>query len=344
MKPKNLKNSGNPGNPMNGVLWARRMAYLCILLAALTGQIFDVGWIFHYTFILTLCIPLLSLLLSLPGIIGLRVNMSPSAHEIMRNGSANWTLSVSNRFGLPVACVTGRVRRRCVFTGEESVFLAVLRGAPPGASASWNADTRHCGLMVCTADRIRVWDCLGLFALPLPKQKASGTLLVVPAPENPGQIRLPEGAGVSEPALRGRAAVGEDYELRPYRAGDSLRSIHWKMSAKRDELVTRERLAERRPLPVLTFDHFGEQADMDRILDKLAGFSQTLLEQGRAHEIRWAEPLSGTVRRHAIGGGEDWLTCLTAVLSDPVPPEGASIGAVRAGRQDETLFQIHVKL
>ena len=62
------------------------------------------------------------------------------------------------------------------------------------------------------------------------------------------------------PAPRGRSASGEDYDLRPFREGDSLRTVHWKMSAKRDELVTRELLEDRRPVPVLTFDHFGPRS------------------------------------------------------------------------------------
>ena len=37
---------------MRPALWARRGVYLCALLGALAGQLFDVGWLFHYIFFL----------------------------------------------------------------------------------------------------------------------------------------------------------------------------------------------------------------------------------------------------------------------------------------------------
>lgn len=327
---------------MKAVLWARRAVYICVLLGALMGQLFDVGWIFHFIFFFVLTLPPLSLLLSLPGILGLRVCLSASHREVRRGAPASWVLSIENRFGLPVARVTARVRTNCAFTGESSRMTAVLRGAAPGMSSSWEAGTGHCGRIECSVDRLRVWDCLGLIALPLGRI-APGTMLVAPLEEFPVRLVLPDSTGASLPVPSGKAAFGEDYELRPYRDGDSLRTIHWKMSAKRDELVTRELLAQRRPLPVLTFDHFGSLEVMDRTLDRLAGYSQTLLEQERPHEVRWAEPASGAVRTFPVGCERDWSACLTAILSEPVPMEGQSIGTLRAEGPDESLFQIHIR-
>ena len=50
----------------------RRIVYLLILLAALFAQLFDVGYLVHYLFILILLLPVAGLLLSLPAILGCR--------------------------------------------------------------------------------------------------------------------------------------------------------------------------------------------------------------------------------------------------------------------------------
>ena len=132
-------------------------------------------------------------------------------------------------------------------------------------------------------------------------------------------------------------------KLRPYREGDSLRMIHWKMTAKRDELVTREPPEDTRPLPVLTFDHFGPLAQVDRALDRLAGLSLTLLDQERPHEVRWAHPETGAVRAFPVTGERDWETCLTAILSDPAPLYGRSIlSQALAPVAGRPIYQIHV--
>ncbi len=86
--------------------------------------------------------------------------------------------------------------------------------------------------------RMRIWTTqpLGLaraWAWFWPRQ----SLLVYPAPESHGPP-LPEAGG------GGRArqqASGEDvHHLRAYRAGDPLRAIAWKPSARRDHLLVRE--------------------------------------------------------------------------------------------------------
>lgn len=324
---------------MRPALWARRGVYLCALLGALAGQLFDVGWLFHYIFFLTLTLPLLSLLLSLPGILGLRLRLGADSRQTPRNTPAAWTLTAENRFGLPVSRVTGRVRLRCPFTGENASFSVGLRGASPGASTTWNVVTSHCALVECSVSRLRAWDCLGLFSLPL-RALPMDTLLITPLPEEPKGLILPESTGYTVPVPKGKAAMGEDYELRPYREGDSLRSVHWKMSAKRDGLVVRELLAVKYPLPVLTFDHFGSADAMDCVLDRLAGYSRALLSHERPHAVRWLEPCSGAAREYAVGCQEDWLRCLRAIFADPVPETGAAIGSLGNGGED--FYQIHI--
>lgn len=88
-------------------------------------------------------------------------------------------------------------------------------------------------------DRVRIWTTqpLGLaraWAWFWPRQ----SLLVYPVPEPHGPP-LPEAGGGGTRARQ--QASGEDvHHLRAYRAGDSLRAIAWKPSARRDHLLVRE--------------------------------------------------------------------------------------------------------
>ena len=63
---------------MRPALWARRGVYLCALLGALAGQLFDVGWLCHYIFFLTLTLPLLGLLATV-GKVEVNVPAAPAA-------------------------------------------------------------------------------------------------------------------------------------------------------------------------------------------------------------------------------------------------------------------------
>lgn len=323
-------------------MWRRRLLYVLVLLLALLGQILDVGYLFHFTFYAVLGFPVLGLAVSLPAMLGCRAELVRSAPRVLRGENASWRLRLTDRFHLPVARISCRLRITNHMNGEAHLVRTAFCGSAREEERCWTLNTDHCGAVECRVERLWVCDCLGLFALPVRLPERT-TVLVAPLPEAPGPVELPEGTGVSVPMPKGRTVFGESYELRPYRAGDSLRMIHWKMSAKRDELVTREPPEDTRPLPVLTFDHFGPLDQVDRTLDRLEGLSAALLDQERVHEVRWAHPESGVVRIYRVAGERDWEACLTAILSDPAPLRGRSIlaGALAQGT-GRPIFQIHV--
>lgn len=322
----------------------RRILYLGVLLAAYLGQILDVGYLFHFTFYAVIGMPVLGLLISLPSMLGCRAELSASASRVQRGKEAAWELALANRFHLPLARTSFRLRVVNRLTGETHTVRTAVQSASGAEDRRWTMDTDHCGMLECHVDKIWVCDCLGLFALPV---RAPGmvTTMAAPLPEDPGPLDLPEGTGFSIPQPGKKAVLGENYELRPYREGDSLRMIHWKMTAKRDELVTREPPQDDRPLPVLTFNHYGLMDEVDRTLDKLEGYSEALLDQERVHEIRWVHPETGAVRAYRIGGERDWENCLAAILTDPAPVRGKSIlnqAAAQVQGAGGAIYQIHI--
>ena len=317
----------------------RRFLYVLALLSALLGQLLDVGYLFHFIFYAVLFFPLLGLAVSLPAMLGCRAALNATASQVPRGGAVSLTLRLDNRFHLPVARAAYRLRITNRMTGQEHLAKAVMRGVAPEEDRMWTLETDHCGAVECRVERLWVCDCLGLFSLPV-RRPQMFTLLVTPIAEDPGPIELPEGVGAPVPEQKSRTVFGENYELRDYRPGDSLRMIHWKMSAKRDELVTRETPEVVRLLPVLTFDHFGLMEQVDRTLDRLEGYSTALLEQDRPHEVRWVHPETGAVRRYPVNARRDWEVCLAAILSDPAPLRGRSIGSLSQERGP--IYQIHV--
>ena len=189
----------------------------------------------------------------------------------------------------------------------------------PGLAIPLSVSADHCGRLECRVRRIWVCDCLGLFALPV-RPPHPAAVLVEPVP---AQMDLPPvPAQKALPVPRGPARAGEDYELRDYRPEDSVRAIHWKLSAKRDQLIVREPLAGQQPLPVLIFDHLGPPEALDESIDRVAGLSLAFQRRGQPHEIRWAHPVSGRTRRFVVADTPGWQRCLAAILSDPAPGPG----------------------
>ena len=110
----------------------------------------------------------------------------------------------------------------------------------------------------------------------------------------------------------------EVHELRDYRPGDSLREVHWKLTAKVDHPIVREPQTPNQGPVVLTLDLPGDPGALDSCLDQTCWLAQWLLDHGIAHVVRWLEE-SGP-QSCAVGQVED-LPGLTGRLcrSRPTP-------------------------
>ncbi len=317
----------------------RRLIYLAVLLAAFVLQITSESYLGQFVFVLTLALPVLSLLLSLPGMLRTRLVLTAGRTRVLRGEGARWRLTLEAPAGLPLSRLSLRLTERNLFTGETRRRAAVLSGAP----VELDADTGHCGLLELSASRVKVLDYLGLFSLRRPASEPArilsapiaGELRPVPQPEG--------GARYVSPAGAARKGSGEDYDLRDYRPGDPLRSVHWKLSSKWDELIVRERTESPSPLPLLTFDRDGGAEDQDQIMDKLEARCRFLLAAQRPFAVLWPGG-DGKPALRRVSDEKELEDCLTAVLSSPPPPAGAKLDSLPklielAG---EPVFRLHL--
>jgi len=152
------------------------------------------------------------------------------------------------------------------------------------------------------------------------------------------EMRVPAGlvaaAGVGqETSERITGSCGDSIGARDYREGDSMRSIHWAHTARRDTLVVRERPGGAAAVVRLVVDHrvermHREAGTHERTLDAIvtAAFAiiESWLPQGVAFEIIWPGRPAATPRT----GSEiidllDELACLEP-LSAPDAPHATS--------------------
>lgn len=303
----------------------RRILYGAALLAAVLFQIFYWGYLAHFLLAAALSLPVLSLLLSLPAMLGCRVTVEPSASAVVRGEAACWRVRVEGNRALPLGRLTVRLRVRNALTGEETARRLVLTGAAPGGRFTVPAETGRCGRLECRAVRVRVCDHLGLFALRRRPDRAVLTVLpprILPEPPQGLDQAVRSAAG---PRPRPGGGPGEDYELRAYRPGDPLRMVHWKLSARQEELIVRETLEEGEAAVLFTFDHAGGPLRVERALEQVNALCLLVLERGQTVLVRWVHPVSGEERSFRVTDREELLAMLEAALADPAPKEGRSV-------------------
>ena len=308
---------------------ARRILYAVLVGMAVLFQIFFRFYLSTFVLVLILVLPILSLLLALPGWMGSMASAVPDASLVTVGGSARFRIILYHFSFLPLIRPRVRLGWTNQLTGESGESKLTLTARKP---AELTVPAAHCGRLVCRVEGAVCCDLLGLFPLPVRKGPERAVLILPVHLELEGKEELAAGENAGT-VLRPRpgGGPGEDYDLREYRVGDPLRSVHWKLSSKKDELVVRETLEPQQAAIVVTYDHFGPPEDLDRTFAQLWALSRWLLQQDRPHHIQWASPLTGVAEDRAVDSPNALLACLDGAFSTPAPLEGRSIldGALR---------------
>lgn len=260
------------------------LIYVLGLAGALVFRVFYFGWYSWFLLVLAVCLPVFSLLVSLPAMLRVRIRMDAPA-SCMRGEPVYVTMQASNGF-LPMPRCRFRLRLHHRMTGKT----VVLRQTTPGHD-SWYVpvETEHCGVLECSVERGWVYDYLGLFCLPV-RGGAGAELMICPVAVQPE--KLPNLAQFLTRRRRQKPGGGfsEEHELRDYRPGDNLRDMHWKLSVKTDRLIVREAQEPIRGLNLLTLDLRGEPEQVDTVLEQLLWLSRWLLDHDTEHQVIWIDP------------------------------------------------------
>jgi len=281
----------------------RRFAYIIILAGTAFFYTLYPFWFAWYLFLIVLLILPFDFLISLPGMLTRHLTLSsPQILERGANGVA--VLITHQKKHYPARCVKVKV----MVSGDD--FIATRRftfGADSGSRYEILIDSSRTGLTIFQVSRFWTISAVGLFCLPT-KNPLKSFVLVLPPPEKPPfTLTLPKGI-----ILRPKPGGGfsEDYDLRQYRLGDPIKSVHWKVSAKYDSLIIREPLIPPPHSRLLHAAQWSNAQERDLILGRLRWISDYLLKWELAYFIRLGE--DGPIAE--ISNNDDLLTYLYFVL------------------------------
>ena len=240
----------------------------------------------------------------------IRVKISIPIAMAEQAGSAELVTEITNRGILPVPKLRFRFRCQGSLTGKKKRFwIEGAAAARAGTTVLWNIEGNHCGSFVYSLKKIRIYDMTGLFYLTKwDRQQAE--LIVMP--------RMCEmNVRVTERARHflGDAEVYDDkkpgpdaselFAVRPFQNGDRIQNIHWKMSAKTEELMVRENSLPLGCPVVLLVDLADWSVRADEVLTLAASISYALVEQKCPHYAAWYDRVERDVVRLRVDEEED---------------------------------------
>lgn len=300
------------------------LAYLLTLGCGGAFYLFYPGSLSFYTLLLLLVLPLLSLGLTLLSLRRLSLDVSCSQTVLSKGGAASLRLLLSgSKYAAGASArLSYRLENKLYPQLTEEQTLTLSCNSPQVL----DLPTGHCGWLSFSVKTCAVTDWLGLFPLRL-KLPAPVLALVWPAcdtarletdltPAQGRPLRPKPGGG-----------PGEDYELRPYRPGDPVTAIHWKLTAKQpgDDPILRETMEPVEETLAVTYDHFGDPDDVDALLARLEGLERQLLDTQRSFTLCWADPENGLLTLYPIDCPDAWQRCYRVLAASPAPAAGQGV-------------------
>ena len=169
--------------------------------------------------------------------------------------------------------------------------------------------TSKTGMVVFEGSRLEISGFMGMVSCIMPVSFSVQVPVFPVTKEKAGAPEVPYSEGYdeySEPDLKGSLS-SDVKEIREYRPGDRLARIHWKLSAKMDELAVKE--MERTSVMFLVIVPEFEREHIAATVDTLDMISRELAESGERFEICLFNSGSCTFDYYMIDNEESLYEC-----------------------------------
>lgn len=278
----------------------RRIVYLMSLIGCVGFYIAYREWMSWLFLMALLFLPWLSLLLSVLPMAKLKTELILPKAVILGD---EINIKVRFRCFFPVPPVSWRYQIRTHFASDWTKYRAWEKPA-----------AKHCGCVDVSLCKAWKYDYLGLFRWRLCRN-GTQTVLVYPKEVPVEDIPDLKKALIPRWKVKGNG-FSENYDMRPYRPGDSLRQIHWKLSAKTGSIIFREAVVPIRNIPVLTMILSGNADQIDEKLGKFKYLSKYLLQNDLTHELHCLSADGVSIYR--IASKPELHSALTQMLRSPI--------------------------
>lgn len=246
------------------------------------------------------------------------LSMEVPADHIPKDTTFNVKIKLKNRCILPLVGCRVRLLTGNVFMGEtvENDLVMPIR-AYAEIETEYPLRSLYAGNIEITAEKLILQDLLSFHAV---NKRISETqnVFIIPSGGSGDEFSLnafEQGMNeVEESKLKG-SDFSDVSQVREYIPGDAMKNIHWKLSAKRDNLMVKERLqmSSRKLLVVLRLEKISE-ADVDRTVETLYSFGNFMIQNRVPVTICWWSEKFNEIREEDAQSLEEWLQVMLHIF------------------------------
>lgn len=159
--------------------------------------------------------------------------------------------------------------------------------------------------------KIRVYDMTGLMSWAIPVKKSSTVQIMPKIHDMPVRLSLAVKNFYGESDVYDEQNPGHDnselFKVREYQKGDRLQNVHWKMTAKHDELMVKEHSLPKACPVVFLLDNKagrGSRKTATAYIEAAVSMAFSIMDAGCAHYIAWFDDKEKDIKRMRVDDEE----------------------------------------
>ncbi|NCB92711.1 MAG: DUF58 domain-containing protein [Clostridia bacterium] len=310
----------------------KKISYLLIWLATIYLGILYYSPALMGLGMLELLLPLGSALLLFITVRKSRISVSLPIGVAEKGQPVTVGIEIENKSGIPISRLQAKLKIKNRFYKESKT--AVVRGMAEGRGKTRLTtviDSSQCGMLLLELEEVKASDLFGMFEKKI-KVKGLETLAIMPQIYT-ANVLIDENtsAFLIESEEYDKKKSGDDhaeiFQIREYRGGDRIQSIHWKLSARTNDLMVKEY-----SLPIgsavvffldMEYDPDAGYGYLDEFIESGLAISHGLLEAGCEHYIVWFDRVKQDLVRVSVKESDDLYLVIESFLqagpyADPV--------------------------
>lgn len=292
------------------------ISYVCVVAITLLTAIITGGEFAAFLLGFELLLPLLLQVQIRYLAKNISVHLSVPA-SAPKEAEVKLEILLENTGKLPVSCV--EVKVVCEDGFDEKRITEVLTGIVDGKGVScmeMGIVAEYAGRINFQIEQVRVYDYFHLLKREVVCEKSFSQLLITPqildiSVDNQVENMQTSQSGDSHSQDKSGDDVSEVFDVREFRAGDTLHRIHWKLSAKTEDLLVKEFSNPLGRAVLLFVDFYKKRLDewnheqFDHMATAIASVSNYLLNHQEVHEVLWYDGREEALHRMKIATKED---------------------------------------
>lgn len=278
----------------------KRLLIWIIMLLAVYWAIIEFGYdALFFVLAVQIILPIMSLISLVISIRRVDIKLYPAQSVVDRKEMSVVEMELNNksRLMMPFVSISGSWHNS---DGKKTVNRKIVSvKARSSITSAFSLLAEHCGIQTFNLIKIAARDQFGFFYLPLRSREWCSNnkykITVIPR-SRPAEYSWSNSSSWDLDTSINNQNVSPEIDilanLRDYRPGDSLKRIHWKISARLHTLMTKEFEDPSSRYIMFSFDPQKPAAgnnydNLDKLLETAAAAMKVFLENG--HQIKWLD-------------------------------------------------------